>query len=61
MPNFSAFMAVNEEAWDTPDEEESVKIEAEELGSEDNQIDDPKGKSKFNFSGMSFKDYVRSI
>jgi len=22
---------------------------------------DPKGKSKFNFSGMSFKDYVRSI
>jgi hypothetical protein len=30
MPNFSAFMAVNEEAWDTPDDEESVKMEAEE-------------------------------
>jgi hypothetical protein len=30
MPNFSAFMAVNEEAWDTPDDEESVKMESEE-------------------------------
>jgi len=23
MPNFSAFMAVNEEVWDTPEESES--------------------------------------
>lgn len=56
MPNFSAFMAVNEEAWDSPEEEEE---EVEDVI--DDNGDDMKGKSKFNFSGMSFKEYVRSI
>ena len=27
MPNFSAFMAVNEEEWDTPEEEDSPEEE----------------------------------
>ena len=62
MPNFSAFMAVNEDAWDTPEEEEEDQIEVEDEVSEINKSEeDPRGKSKFNFSGMSFKDYVRSI
>lgn len=31
MPNFSAFMAVNEEVWDTPEESESeIEVVQEE-------------------------------
>lgn len=58
MPNFSAFMAVNEEVWDTPEESES---EIEVVQEENDQNLDLKKLSKFNFSGMSFKDYVRGI
>ena len=60
MPNFSAFMAVNEEEWDTPEEEDSPEEEVKQEIDE-NLNNDSKYKSKFNFSGMSFKDYVRSI
>jgi hypothetical protein len=31
MPNFSAFMAVNEEEWDTPEEEEVEEIEDDQI------------------------------
>ena len=61
MPNFSSFLAVNEEDWDSPQEEKEPE-ESEQEETEDEQ-DQTKvmNKSKFNFSGMSFKDYVRSI
>jgi glutamate synthase domain-containing protein 2 len=63
-PNYNNFMRVLEEEED--EDEERLRREQEELDAMEAEAaaeldEDGKRKTKFNFSGMSFAEYVKSI